>query len=205
LRVDHDHLPLMQPHRASAIRYRALPWLVLLISSLGGCGGDGWRNARNDSAGIAPDPASTREAVIQVYGAPVYGWRGLVADHTWVSVKPAGGQLYTVYQVIGWRLRRGQSVLSIEQGVPDRHWYGAAPVLYHELRGTAAEPLIERIARAADDYPHAREYSMWPGPNSNSFVQWILLEVPELAAELPWRAWGKNWMSENHAVSSTAD
>ena len=57
---------------------------------------------RNDSAGIAPDPQVTQAAVLQVYAAGVYGWRGLVADHTWIAAKPSEASDYTVYQVIGW-------------------------------------------------------------------------------------------------------
>lgn len=167
-----------------------------------GCGNnDGWRTARNDSAGIAPLPVHTEEAVVQVYGAPVYGWRGKFADHTWIAVKPENGDQYTIYQVMGWRLRRGESVVSISQGIPDRHWYGSEPTLYLDLRGPTAASLIEPISKAARSYPHANEYTLWPGPNSNSFVQWVGLEVPELGLELSWRAWGKNWMKDNYDSS----
>jgi PBP1b-binding outer membrane lipoprotein LpoB len=34
-----------------------------------------WRDASRESAGIAPDPAATPEAVLQVYGADAWGWR----------------------------------------------------------------------------------------------------------------------------------
>lgn len=175
---------------------------VLMIA---GCDDDGWRNSRNDSAGIAPDPTTTSQAVVQVYGAPVYGWRGALADHTWIAVKPAAADAYTIYQVIGWRLRRGGSAVSVDEGIPDRYWFGSAPVLFLDVRGTRAQRLIPRIQAASDDYPYAGEYSMWPGPNSNSYVQWIALEVPDLGLELPWRAWGKNWMIDNYPPAAAAD
>lgn len=38
---------------------------------------------------------------------------------------------------------------------------------------------------------------MWPGPNSNSFTQWVISQVPELDAVLPQKAIGKNWLLEN--------
>jgi len=179
-------------------------WLSCVLLAAG-CDDDGWRTKRNDSAGVAPDPTATAEAVVQVYGAPVYGWRGMVADHTWIAVKPAAADAYTIYQVIGWRLRRGGSVVSVGEGVPDRHWFGSAPALYLDVRGDQAAELIPRIRAASDSYPHAREYSMWPGPNSNSYIQWIALEVPELGLELSWRAWGKNWMIDNYPVAVTTD
>ena len=173
--------------------------LLFAALILTACDSDGWRTARNDSAGIAPDPQLISEAVVQVYGAGVYGWRGAVADHTWIAVKPVDAETYTSFQVIGWRLRGGRSVVSVSQGVPDRHWYGSAPTLYQDIRGPRATELIPRIEEAAASYPYDREYTMWPGPNSNSFIQWVALEVPELELELPWRAWGKNWMIENYA------
>jgi hypothetical protein len=40
---------------------------------------------------------------------------------------------------------------------------------------------------------------MWPGPNSNSFIEWIVLEVPGLGFNLPAKAIGKNWMQETYS------
>jgi hypothetical protein len=38
---------------------------------------------------------------------------------------------------------------------------------------------------------------MWPGPNSNSFTQWVASRLPELGLELPAKAIGKNWMLDH--------
>ena len=41
----------------------------------------GWATARRDSAGLAPDPQRfASEAIVQVYAAPTYGWKGAVAS-----------------------------------------------------------------------------------------------------------------------------
>ncbi len=51
----------------------------------------GWWSARRDSAGIAPDPrAYANLAIVQVYAAPTYGWKGAVAVHPWIIFKRAG-------------------------------------------------------------------------------------------------------------------
>ena len=184
------------------------PWLMLRLPlflsvclflpwALAACAGDGWRDARRDSAGIAPDPAGYDGAVVQIYAAAVYGWRGVVADHTWIAVKPRGAATYKRYEVIGWRLRRGRSVVAETSGAPDGYWYGSAPKLLVDIRGDQAQALIPRIADASACYPWPDRYEVWPGPNSNSYTQWIALVVPELALSLPWRAVGKNWMLEN--------
>ncbi len=56
-------------------------------------------------AGAASDARDTAEAVVQVYGARAMGVKGWFAVHTWVAVKPTDATVYTVYEVIGWRLR----------------------------------------------------------------------------------------------------
>jgi hypothetical protein len=38
-----------------------------------------WRTASRESVGLAPDPATTREAVVQVYAARALSWRGYFA------------------------------------------------------------------------------------------------------------------------------
>ncbi len=150
----------------------------------------------------APDPLDYQDAIIQVYGADVWGFRGNFAIHTWIATKARGAAEYQVYQVIGWRLRRGRSVVSITEGNPSRPWYGSPAILLHEIRGDAAEALIDQVHDAALSYPFDREYKMWPGPNSNSFTAWIGLEVPGLNLELPVKAIGQAWMISGHPTLS---
>ena len=153
-----------------------------------------WATASRDSAGIAPDPAATPEAVVQVYGARAFGWRGAFAVHTWVAIKPAGAAVFTTHQVIGWRFFRGGSPVVSRQGAPDRHWFGARPQIYRDLRGAEAEALIARIEAAVRSYPFKGAYRTWPGPNSNTFTAWIARQVPELRLELPPTAVGKDYL-----------
>ena len=94
-------------------------FLALTLLSFSSCATKDYRTASRESAGIAPDPATNREAVLQVYGAPTWGWRGWFAIHTWVATKPQNADYYTVYEVIGWRQRRGLPVIRIEKDLPD--------------------------------------------------------------------------------------
>ena len=49
-----------------------------------------WSRADLSSAGLAPDPARAPEAIVQVYAARTYGWRGIFGIHTWIALKDAG-------------------------------------------------------------------------------------------------------------------
>lgn len=153
-----------------------------------------WRTASHEPAGLAPDPAATSEAVVQVYGARTWGWKGTFGVHTWVAVKPRDAKAYTVYEVIGWRRRWSDTVVAVRDRAPDARWYGNVPELYADKRGELAEKLIPRIEAAVDAYPYAGEYTLWPGPNSNTFTAWITRAVPELEADLPPTAIGKDFI-----------
>jgi hypothetical protein len=170
--------------------------LILALGWLAGARSPDWRAASREPIGLAPDPATTPEAVVQVYAARVIGWRGYFGVHSWVAVKPAGAPAYTVYEVIGWRLRYGNSALVIRSRGPDERWFGSVPELLAERRGPEAEALVARIDEAARVYPYAAEYGLWPGPNSNTFTAWIARAVPELRIDLPPTAIGKDYLRD---------
>jgi Protein of unknown function (DUF3750) len=142
------------------------------------------------------EPAGTSDPVVQVWGARTRGAKGIFGVHTWVAVKPQGAAEYTVYEVIGWRLRWSDSAVVIRQRSPS-HWFGADGELYAEKRGAGVEELIRRIDKAAREYPYAKTYSVWPGPNSNTFTAWIARAVPELEADLPATAIGKDYLGSS--------
>jgi hypothetical protein len=167
--------------------------VILLLLALAACTGGDWRTASREPAGIAPDPASTAEAVVQVYAAPTWGWRGLFAVHTWISTKGSGQDQYTVYEVIGWRLHSGVSVVRIERDAPDRYWYGERPRLLAERRGEGVDALIAQIDAAARTYPWPDRYKAFPGPNSNTFTAWVIRHVPGLDISLPFSAIGSGY------------
>ncbi|MEX2473587.1 DUF3750 domain-containing protein [Marinobacter sp.] len=170
---------------------------LLLATSGSPHSAESWQTASRDSAGIAPSPQSTEEAVIQVYGARAWSWRGYFAVHTWISTKEKGADEYYVHQVTGWR----QYVVSSRPGDPDRRWYGAEPQLYADLRGEEAERLIPGIYDAVETYPYPTQYEAWPGPNSNTFVAWVIRETEGLDVALPNHAIGKDYLGDQLAAA----
>jgi hypothetical protein len=63
------------------------------------------------------------------------------------------------------------------------------------VEGAAAEALIPKIRAAVAAYPDSNlgGYRVWPGPNSNSFVAYVLGAIPEAAIALPPTAIGKDF------------
>jgi hypothetical protein len=172
---------------------------LLMLISLTGCTTKDWRTASREPAGIAPNPAITREAVLQVYAASTWGWRGWIAIHTWIATKPTNEAAYTVYEVVGWRQRRGLPAMRIEKDLPDRYWFGERPRLLKEFRGEGVDKLIMAVDHAAKSYPWPDTYKAFPGPNSNTFTAWIAKQVPELGLNLPFSAIGSGYVSEYKA------
>jgi uncharacterized protein DUF3750 len=178
----------------SEVCLKKILWLTLVTLFLASCStGKDWRTASRESAGIAPNPLTTNEAVLQVYGATTWGWRGWFAIHTWIAAKHTGEPSYTVYEVIGWRQNRGLSLLRIEKDLPDRYWFGKRPRLLREHRGEGVDSLITDVDSAARAYPWPNIYKVFPGPNSNTFTAWVARRVPALELQLPFSAIGSGY------------
>lgn len=173
--------------------------LVLLLPAVVSCAAlqranSNWWEARRDPSGQAPAPAATREAVLQVYAARTVGWRGTLAVHTWIAVKPTAAPAYARYEVIGWGVDRGAPAVRVNRAGPDNHWFGSRPGLLVDLRGDGVDELIAKVEAAVAAYPYPSTYRTWPGPNSNTFTAWVGRAVPELELDLPPTAIGKDYL-----------
>ena len=155
-----------------------------------------WREASRSSSGQAPNPLEEPAALVMVYGARAYNWRGAFAIHSWIATKRRGATQYTVYQATGW----GRPAVMAQHGSPDLLWYGAPPELLLERRGPGVDALIDRIEAAVAVYPYANEYRVWPGPNSNTFTAFVARRVSELGLDLPPTAIGKDFLPDGRVV-----
>ena len=183
-----------------------LPLAMLYLSFSGQLPASDWRTASREPAGLAPDPATTPEAVVQVYSARAVSWRGWFGVHTWIAVKPSHAPEFTVHEVMGWSLKRTGGVVVARNRAPDGYWYGNRPELLADMRGPGVDELIQRIRAAVAEYPYPKTYHVWPGPNSNTFTAFVLRKVPELRVDLPPTAIGKDylgWRSVNRTPSGT--
>lgn len=172
---------------------------AVMVSGKADLDGD-WRTASRAPTGLAPEPEAVEEAVLQVYSARAFAWRGAFAVHTWIAAKPAGASRYTRYEAIGWRTYDGLSPVAVQPGTPDSEWYGASPRRLADLRGEEAAKAIAEIDSAAEAYPYDESYRAWPGPNSNTFTAYLLrrsetLDVPMDALGIG-KDYGPGWVSQ---------
>ena len=157
-----------------------------------------WHKTARYSAEIAPNPIQMAGvAIVQVYSAPTYGWRGFFAQHPWIIFKRAGEKKFTRYDVIGWR---SPQIIQRNYALPDGLWYGNRPRLLVDHRGKDAQAMIPRIEAAIKNYPFSDFYRAYPGPNSNTFLAHIGREVPELKLDLPANSVGKDYRSLSNPV-----
>jgi Protein of unknown function (DUF3750) len=160
-----------------------------------------WQTADRSSAGLLPAPSAHPEALIRVYSARTVRWRSIFAVHSWIVLKEAGAASYSRYDYTAW----GEPIRS-NGFAADARWFGAAPETIVAVDGEEASRLIPKIRHVIETYKFSAtgDYSAWPGPNSNTFVQAALDAVPELKAVLPPTAIGKDYPYEGDWMGLTA-
>ncbi len=162
----------------------------------------GWRDANWGSAHILPDTRDAQEAAVYIFSATTGGLKGAVASHAWIVTKDKGANNYVRYDKVGW----GNPIRK-NGWAPDAYWYSNTPQLVAEAKGAQAELLIPKIEGAIAAYPYSEPggYTIWPGPNSNTFVAYVLRNVPELGAVLPPHAVGRDYLPDGDFWHVDAD
>lgn len=162
---------------------------------------DNWRTADWSSSGLLPEAQDVREAKVLILAARTGRWRAIFAEHMSLVLKPEGANHWTRYDVVGW----GNAVRRDDYAA-DAFWYGNRPYVVTEISGEAAERLIPLVEASIARYPHATRgaYTVWPGPNSNSFVAWVVRHTDGFAAELPPVAIGKDFIGDGFAIARAA-
>jgi hypothetical protein len=51
-----------------------------------------WRNADRSSVGFLPPALPQTAAIVRIFSARTVRWRGIVATHSWIVLKEAGGR-----------------------------------------------------------------------------------------------------------------
>jgi len=112
------------------------------------------------------------EAGVRLYAATV-PWTAGTAIHAWFVVKHHGSRDIDRWEV--WQTAGGPHGHVRHNLMGPTRDVGAGGVhVLAELRGAEAERVIEFIETQSPGYPARQKYHYVPGPNSNSYVQWVL-------------------------------
>ena len=74
--------------------------ILFLVGFLAACSSVNWRTASREPAGIAVDPLKQKNAVIEVYAADAFSWRGWFAVHTFHGFRDSFRLVYNL--LIAW-------------------------------------------------------------------------------------------------------
>jgi hypothetical protein len=178
-----------------------LPVMAGTALSLSRGWAESWRTAEWGSSRLLPEAADVPEPRVMILAARTGRWKSIFAEHMSIVLKAQGANEWTRYDVVGWGTpvrRNGWAA--------DAFWYGNRPYIVAEISGAEAKALIPRVEAAIDAYPYAArgDYTVWPGPNSNSFVAWVVRNTDGFSAELPPVAVGKDYLGEGLRMARAA-
>ena len=136
---------------------------------------------------------------VELRAAKIPGLPGVFADHYWLvvirGIDGSGCQKCDRWEI--WQRARlndccwghlHKNLLAPWQGVGN----GPSRSIQRWV-GDEALPIVERIESSPASYPFIETYRYWPGPNSNTFAQWIVRDKLKLGM----RAVGKSfWIPE---------
>lgn len=161
-----------------------------------------WRQADWHATGTLPSAGENDEAAIYVMAARTGGLKGAFAVHTWIVTKAEGADSYNRYDKVGWGTPVRQNAYAA-----DAAWYSNRPFIVKAITGDAAAALIGEVERAVASYEFGQrgDYSIWPGPNSNTFAAHVVNTVPQLNAVLPPNAVGKDFIGNGRFFRMAQD
>ena len=152
-----------------------------------------WARADWGPSGLLPPAHAVPEARVHVLSARTGGLKGAVAVHSWIVTLKPGAARYDRYDVVGWGTPVRRNAYPA-----DGRWYSNEPVVHYTARGAEAERLIPEIERAVAAYRwrNRGDYTIFPGPNSNTFVASVIRAVPGFEATLPPTALGRDFPAD---------
>jgi Protein of unknown function (DUF3750) len=149
--------------------------------------------------GIAPQAATAPSVlpstyVVQLrYATLPHVLRAFAVHYWFVMFDPASRQWHR-WEVWQSKDAGGKSIGHVHCDLrhPDCGVGGGAYRLAAEWNGSPARAICS-VLNNARDYPHRDRYRVWPGPNSNTFVAWVLREAA-LHHSFDPRAIGKDYV-----------
>lgn len=139
------------------------------------------------------EPEGT-DAVVIVGSARLPMPLGGIARHPWVALRQDGSRVWERWEVMCCpNSSKMSTVKRTTIGPTSDHGGGGGDVRFHAVhRGKRATKIIACVRDKAPRYPHRNKYRGWPGPNSNTFVDW-LARACSINTELPAPSIGRDY------------
>lgn len=111
-------------------------------------------------------------AVARIYSASLPLTEG-IATHLWFVVKPADSNRFERWEV-WFEAAEPHGFVRKDLFAPAQDIGAASPLVLAELLGPEAEPVVTFIRSQSPNYPCKNVYVVLPGPNSSTYLQWVL-------------------------------
>ena len=138
---------------------------------------------------------------VELRAAKISNFPGIFADHYWLLVFHAG-EKNKLQECDRWEVWQQanqnescwghlhKNLLAPFEGVGN-----GTSKLIQQWKDEEAVSIIKKVESSPQNYPFINNYRYWPGPNSNTFVQWIVRDKAKLGI----RAIGRNFpVPEKH-------
>ena len=127
-----------------------------------------------------------KNTIVEIRAARIPGWSGIFANHHWLLVLRGvdGNHCETCDRWEVWQHANQndscwghlhKNLLAPCQGVGN----GPSRAI-KQWADDDAKAIIEIIESSPDSYPFNQKYGYWPGPNSNTFAQWVVRDRMKL-------------------------
>jgi hypothetical protein len=182
--------------RLRPVRWVLVAWLALCLF---GAGYD-----RFHPKTFSPLDPLPRKPVVQLRCGPLPDALGYVAVHYWfVAFDPDEGEWHR------WELWQEADMGGTSWGHVHRDLLsprsginGYPPRIMAEWRGRTALDLQTALADSRE-YPDRNHYLAWPGPNSNTYIAWVLRRAGA-SADLDPRGVGKDYLGTAGVAATTS-
>lgn len=161
-----------------------------------------WSTADWSASGVLPAASSIDGPAIYLMAARTGGLKGAFSVHCWIVIKRDRTAGFDRYDKVGWGLPVRKNAYAA-----DGRWYSNKPEIIASVQGPQAARLVARAEAAIAAYPYQGrgDYTIWPGPNSNSFVAHVMRAIPEMDARMPSNAVGRDFAPGLFSVDVASD
>jgi hypothetical protein len=122
-------------------------------------------------------------------------WCGLFAVHYWfVTESPGMRDRWEIW----WQQNVGgysNGYLHRNLQYPDADVGGGPTCLECSWSGKEADRITQALQQSWDGYPYRSVYRAFPGPNSNTYVAWVLRKAA-IEHPLSWKGMGKDFQED---------